>query len=299
MTVLAVAALAVALDRLLPEPARHPLGAFARLAAAAERRANSGPRRRLRGGMAAAALIAPPALAAAALASVPGAGLAVSVATLWLALGGRSLGEHATRVQVALDSGNLEAARTATGCLVSRDTAAMSSEECAAATVESVLENGSDAVFAALFWFLIAGAGGVVAYRLANTLDALWGYRTPRFEAFGLVAARLDDALNYIPARLTAATYALLGKGRDAWRAWRRDGDRWSSPNAGLVMAAGAGALGLRLGGGARYHGEWRHRPALGDGRPTEGTDIARATALVERGIAVWLTVIAGGYALA
>src|SRR6185437_4951986 len=111
--------------------------------------------------------------------------------------------------------------------------------------------------------------------------DAMWGYRTPRYLYFGWAAARFDDLLNLIPARLTALTYALAGETLAALRCWRRQGILWDSPNAGPVMAAGAGALRLRLGGGAYYDGEWCTRPELGEGAEPQRPDIARALRLV------------------
>ncbi|MNF35034.1 cobalamin biosynthesis protein [compost metagenome] len=147
-------------------------------------------------------------------------------------------------------------------------------------------------MFAALFWFAVAGAPGVVLYRLSNTLDAMWGYRTPRFERFGWAAARIDDVLNYLPARLTALTYALLGQSRRALGCWRRQAPQWDSPNAGPVMAAGAGALGVELGGAAIYHGEVHQRPTLGEGAPADAESIAGALSLLRRGVLLWLVLI-------
>jgi len=176
--------------------------------------------------------------------------------------------------------------------MVSRNTAALDAGGVARAGSESVLENGSDAVFAALFWFLVAGAPGVVLYRLSNTLDAIWGYRNPRFERFGWAAAKIDDGLNYIPARMVALTYALLGRTALALRCWQRQAPQWDSPNAGPVMAAGAGALGVSLGGAAEYHGELHQRPQLGEGRPAQARDIERALNLVYGGVLLWLALL-------
>jgi adenosylcobinamide-phosphate synthase len=158
-------------------------------------------------------------------------------------------------------------------------------------TLESVLENGNDGVFAALFWFLIAGGPGALLYRLANTLDAMWGYKTGQYFYFGWAAARLDDLLNYIPARLTALTYALMGSTGKALYAWRTQAKRWDSPNAGPVMSAGAGALDVSLGGRARYHGVWHERPALGTTTQATLEDIPRALRLVSTGLYAWLAV--------
>ena len=172
---------------------------------------------------------------------------------------------------------------------MSRDTAALDETGIARAAVESVLENGNDAICGALFWYALAGPAGAVGYRLANTLDAMWGYRTPRYERFGKVAARIDDVLNVLPARLCAASYALAGDAVTAWRCWRTQARHWDSPNAGPVMAAGAGALGLGLGGAASYGGHAETRPALGAGQAPRAADIGRACTLVRRAGVLWV----------
>jgi len=296
----ATALLAVLLDRLLGEPPRwHPLVGFGRLAQRVETSLYGASR--LRGAIAVSLLVG--GLALAVFLAQRGLGSwsgLLDVALLYLALGAASLGEHAAAVRRALDAGNLNEARRSVGRIVSRDTADMDETGVVRATLESVLENGCDAVFGALFWFFVAGAPGVVAYRLANTLDAMWGYKTDRYRHFGWAAARLDDLLNWIPARLTALTYAVLGDACTAWRCWRSQAVRWESPNAGPVMAAGAGALTVRLGGPAVYHGRLESRPLLGEGREPVAADIGRATALVQRGVWLWLIVaFLGGWALA
>jgi adenosylcobinamide-phosphate synthase len=213
----------------------------------------------------------------------------IAVGSLYFAVGHRSLREHALRVHRALAAGDLAAARGSVGLMVSRDTDQMDPRAVAVATVESILENGNDAVFGALFWFLIGGAPAVLLYRLVNTLDAMWGYRTPRYLYFGWAAARLDDVLNFVPARLTALTYAAIGSTATALRCWRLQAGAWESPNAGPVMAAGAGALGLGLGGGAYYHGQWEDRPLLGSGPAPDASSIVAALRLVRLGIVLWL----------
>lgn len=295
---LAIAMLSgVALDRLLGEPRRaHPLVAFGRMARAIEARLHGDGRGR--GVLAWAVAVLPASLLAAwlqfeLLARSPWLAGAYAAGMLYLTLGLRSLDEHAAPVARALRDGDLDAARTAVGRIVSRDTAALDAERVAAAATESVLENGNDAVFGALFWFALLGPAGAVLYRLANTLDAMWGYRTPRYERFGWAAARIDDVLNWVPARLTAATYAVFGDTAAALRCWRRQAPLWDSPNAGPVMAAGAGALRVRLGGAAPYHGVWEQRPALGEGQAPDARSIVRAQGLVGRGVALWLVTVA------
>lgn len=300
MTAPIAALLAVVLDRLLGETPRwHPLVGFGWLAQRVEAKLYGASR--LRGAAAVALLVGGFALAAFLLHRSLGSwAWLLDVALLYLALGAASLGEHAAAVRRALDAGDLDAARRSVGRMVSRDTADMDETAVARAALESVLENGCDAVFGALFWFLVAGAPGVAAYRLANTLDAMWGYKTERYRHFGWAAARLDDLLNWIPARLTALTYLLLGKSGAARRCWRSQAASWESPNAGPVMAAGAGALTVKLGGPAAYHGRLESRPPLGEGREPEAADIVRAVALVRRGMWLWLVLaLMGGWALA
>ena len=249
MSVALLTVAGVALDALLGEPQRrHPLVAFGNMASNLERRLNAGGRGWRSHGVSAWFLaVVPLTLVALILSWLPYIGWLVDVLALYCAVGLRSLGEHVLPVASALRQGDLQEARRRVGYLVSRETRELDEPAVARAATESVLENGSDAVFAALFWFVVAGAPGVVLYRLSNTLDAMWGYRNERFERFGWCAARVDDVLNYIPARLVALTYALLGKTRLALACWRKQGPLWDSPNAGPVMAAGAGALGVEL----------------------------------------------------
>jgi cobalamin biosynthesis protein CobD len=298
--------IAVLLDQWLGEPRRwHPLVGFGHLADQVERRLYGPPDlhpllRRWRGIAAVVMLVIPPVLLAKLLTLGGPFAVTVEIVLLYLTLGAASLAQYAQAVAEALADGNMEGARKRVSYMVSRDTADMDAQAVARATVESVLENGCDAVFGALFWYLLVGAPGALAYRLINTLDAMWGYRNTRYHAFGWAAARLDDVFNWLPARLTALSYLLLGQRRRAWRCWRVQAAAWESPNAGPVMAAGAGALGLRLGGTASYHGQLRHRPVLGEGVPPAREDIARAVQLVHKGIMLWVvTALIAGVVLA
>jgi adenosylcobinamide-phosphate synthase len=300
MTLALTALAALILDRLLGEPKGwHPLVAFGRFAERLERRFNPGGSGWRSHGVSAWCLaVLPLTLLAWLLMQLPYLGWLVELLALYVAIGLRSLGEHAEPVIQALRRNDLPEARQWVGLMVSRQTSELDATGVARAATESVLENGSDAVFAALFWFALAGAPGVVLYRLANTLDAMWGYRNQRFERFGWAAARIDDLLNYLPARLVALTYALLGKTLTALRCWRRQAAAWDSPNAGPVMAAGAGALAVRLGGSAIYHGERHERPVLGEGGEADAGSIAGALELVRLGVLVWMLLWLVGSAL-
>ena len=300
--------LAYALDRLLGEPTRaHPLVAFGRFAAWLEKSFHSDPtsssarRQRARGTAAVlvASAIAILGVSTAVHAPAPWLGegyeQAMSVLVLYLCIGGRALNDAGLRIAAALDSGMAARAREALGHIVSRDTEWMEPPDAAVAAVESIVENGNDAILAPLFWFLVAGVEGAVLHRVLNTLDAMWGYRNDRYLHFGWAAARADDWAGWIPARLTGLGYVLAGSTKAAFRCWRSQARAWKSPNAGVTMAAGAGALGVSVGGQSKYHGQWQMRPTLGRGPRPGAADVRRACRLVTRAALVFLSVVVAG----
>ncbi|MBZ2209626.1 adenosylcobinamide-phosphate synthase CbiB [Massilia soli] len=286
-------AAAVALDMLLGEPRRwHPLIGFGNLSSLLERALNRGRALKLRGMLAWLLAVAPLVALSAWLADAYGA--AIHLALLYFSLGLRSLHDHNLPIARALLAWDISSARLLTARIVSRDTTELREEELAKASVESLLENGNDAVFGTLFWFAVAGGPGALMFRLANTLDAMWGYKTARFLRFGWMAARFDDLVNLPAARLTALSYVALAEdSRRALRCWRVQAPAWSSPNAGPVMASGAGALGVLLGGSATYDGVLEQRPVLGAGKPPAAHDIERAWKLVVRTTILWLALMA------
>ena len=204
---------------------------------------------------------------------------------VWAAVGGRSLARAAEGVAEAVERGDLDAARAALPTLVGRDPSALDAEGICRAVCESVAENTADAVVGPLLWAAAAGPAGVVAYRCANTLDAMVGHRSPRYARFGWASARLDDVLGWVPARVVGLLAAGCAPvvGGDTGRAlqtWRRDAPRHPSPNAGVCEAAFAGALGLTLGGEVRYGDRVEVRGPLGEGRHPGPADIRRAVRL-------------------
>jgi adenosylcobinamide-phosphate synthase len=215
----------------------------------------------------------------------PPAAIVTTALATWTVLGGRSLTREAATIAGQLASGELIAAREQVRHLVGRDTTELSMEEVARATVESVAENASDAVVAPLLWGALAGLPGLLGYRAVNTLDAMIGHRSLRYRRFGWAAARLDDLVNWLPARLAALAAAACaplvgGNAKGVIGVVRRDAGQHPSPNAGVIEAAFAGALNVRLGGRNMYHGTVEDRGILGGGRPVEVTDIARASRL-------------------
>ena len=287
---------AVLLDRLLGEPRScHPLVGFGRLAGwleAALNHSGGGGGGRFAGALAWGFAVLPLVGLAFWWRQQPGWAWYADVLLGYFALGARSLMQHGEAVRRPLAARNLPEARRRVGWLVSRDTSQLCSTGVAKAGVESILENGNDAIFGALFWFALLGGPGALLFRLANTLDAMWGYKNPRFLKFGRAAARLDDLLNWVPARLTALTYALLGSPQRALSCWRSQAPAWDSPNAGPVMASGAGSLGVCLGGSAIYEGEEEMRPQLGQGSAPEHRHIGQALRLVQRSLWLWLAVL-------
>ena len=215
-----------------------------------------------------------------------GEGLA-AVLLIYVSIAPRDLAKHALRVRKALGSGGLEEGRKAVSMIVGRDVERLDEAGVVRACVESVAESAVDGVVAPLFWALVLGPIGAVAYRAINTLDSCWGYRDERYLFFGRVAARADDAANWLPARLgfLAAILAALVLGRDAGGAARigwRDRRKHESPNAAWLEACFAGALRVGLGGPAWYGGERLEKPCLGDDlRPVEPADIGRSVALM------------------
>jgi adenosylcobinamide-phosphate synthase len=276
----------VAIDQFAGDPRRgHPVALFG--TAAGKLEAGMWRDDRAAGARYAALLVAVPAAAGLLARRLPGPGLtAVTALATWTVLGSRSLPAEAEAVAAHLRRGDLPAAREQLTHLVGRRTDTLGEAEIARAAVESVAENTSDAVVAPLLWGAVAGLPGLLAYRAVNTLDAMVGHHSPRYENFGFASARADDAANYLPARLTAALTAVAaplagGSGRAALAAARADGRRHPSPNAGVAEAAFAGALGVRLGGRNDYGSHVEDRPVLGaDGRAPATADIARAARL-------------------
>ncbi|MDX1881840.1 cobalamin biosynthesis protein [Mycolicibacterium sp. 120270] len=212
-------------------------------------------------------------------------GAAITAATTFVALGGTSLTRTGARMAELLSADDVDGARRLLPSLCGRDPAALDADGLIRASVESVAENTSDAQVAPLLWAAVGGVPAILVYRGANTLDAMIGHRSPRYRRFGWAAARLDDALNVAAARLTGLVVAVCaplvgGSPADAVLAWRRDAGRHPSPNAGVVEASFAGALGVRLGGPTQYAHQLEIRPTLGDGPAPDLADLRRAVRL-------------------
>jgi adenosylcobinamide-phosphate synthase len=277
-----------AADLMLGDPRRfHPVAGFGAVAAALERGLYADSR--LRGAAHTAALVGAAIVVGVAAerdARHPAAQAGVTAVATWTVLGGRSLEREALAVNAHLTAGDLLAARRRLTHLVGRDTSALQESEVARAVVESVAENVSDAVVAPLVWGALGGVPGLLGYRAANTLDAMVGHHNDRYERFGWAAARFDDLVNLPGSRFAGAATLLASPrtARAAVRAWRRDAGAHPSPNAGVVEATFAGALGIRLGGTNRYYGSrLEHRAIMGDGRAVRPEDIVRAARLARR----------------
>jgi adenosylcobinamide-phosphate synthase len=276
-------------DLLLADPrAGHPVAGFGAAAAAVERVTYRDTR--IGGAVHVGVLVGVVSLLGAALQRHarrrgPLWSVAATAVATWIALGGTSLARTGLAMDDLLSRDDVEGAKRLLPSLCGRDPARLDAAGLTRASLESVAENTSDAHVAPLLWATVGGVPAVLGYRAVNTLDSMVGHRSPRYARFGWAAARLDDAANYAAARMTAALVVLCapvvgGSPLDAMRAWRRDAARHPSPNAGVVEAAFAGALGVRLGGPTQYQYELQIRPTLGDGVPPSVADLRRAVRL-------------------
>jgi adenosylcobinamide-phosphate synthase len=303
MTALGLVA-GVAIDQVIGDPRRgHPVAAFGAVAGRLETWMWRDSR--VAGVAFTTILIGSSAALGLAHRRLRGVGLAAATAAAtWAVVGGRSLATEASAVESLVRDGDLPAARRRLTHLVGRRTEHLDEAEIARAVIESVAENTSDAVVAPLFWGAVAGLPGLLAYRAVNTLDAMVGHHSPRYERFGWASARADDVANYLPARLTALLTAVVaplvgGSGRAALSVARTDGHRHPSPNAGVCESAYAGALGVRLGGRNDYGSRVEDRPVLGgSGQPATTADIGRAIRL-GRGITAAAALACGALAVA
>jgi adenosylcobinamide-phosphate synthase len=293
-------------DAIRGDPERgHPVALFGQLMTAFEQRVYA-DRAATGIGYAAGGLLlgAGPLLVAARLTRGSPAGrTAITAATAWAVVASRSLHAAARQIGIALGAGDLAQARDALPCLCGRDPQGLDHAQITRAVIESVAENTSDAIVAPLIWGALAGPAGLSGYRAVNTLDAMVGHHSPRYEHFGKASARLDDVANRIPARVTAllaaaCSPAVRGRPGTTWQTARDYGPRHPSPNAGWCEAAFAGALGVRLGGLLAYSGRTEHRPEIGTGRPPQTSDIGRAIRL-SRAVTLSATALAAALAAA
>lgn len=211
----------------------------------------------------------------------------VLLATMGLAQ--RSLHDHVTAVMLPLATGDLPMARKALSHIVGRDTDNLDAQGIAAGATETLAESLCDGIVAPAFWFLLLGLPGLCIFKCISTADSMIGHKDARHGEFGWAAARLDDLLNLVPARLSGALICIAG-GRDSWRIMWRDAHRHLSPNAGWPESAMAGALAVQLGGGATYTGDWIARQTLGDGALPTSADLQRAMIIFRRSCGLlWL----------
>ncbi|WP_108502137.1 adenosylcobinamide-phosphate synthase CbiB [Paracoccus indicus] len=286
-----VALIALILDALIGWPAwlfrhiGHPVTWLGRLIAALDRRMNRGGWRRAKGGVAVVLVIAAAVIPAVILQAALGPWTAVLA---WPLVAARSLDEHLRAVVRPLLARDIGGARQAVAMIVGRDVSTADEAAISRAALESLAENASDGVIAPLFWAAVAGLPGIAAYKAINTLDSMIGHRTPRHEAFGNVAARLDDAVNLIPARLTGLLIAAAGWSRAAITCAWQDAPGHRSPNAGWPEGAMAGALGVRLSGPRTYGDRISPEPWLNAPAPDPtAQDLRAGITLYRRAVAI------------
>ncbi len=278
------------LDRFLGDPSwlPHPVVGFGKLIAWCEKRWNNGTHRKLKGGVVALFLILSTYGIAAFLLyklSVWNEWIGVVASTLFVfyCLAGTTLEREVKMVFLAADR-SLEAGRQQVGRIVGRDTSELTDQEIRTAALETLAENLSDGVIAPLFWYLLLGVPGMLAYKMVNTLDSMIGYKNERYKAFGCMAARIDDVANYIPARLTALLMVLSVGRVDLFRFVWKFGNQHASPNSGYPESALAGILNCRFGGPHNYFGELVYKPFIGtNDRPLTSADMHRSITVNRR----------------
>ena len=286
------------LERVTPFPAAlerrvgHPVVWIGSAIDALERRWNHPERSPgVRRGLGIAAVLATAGAAALSGAMIQRLGAGPAIVLAHPGLAQRSLDAHVEEVRRALATGDLALARQAVARIVGRDTAALDEAGVARAALESLAESFNDGVVAPAFWLFVAGLPGLYAYKAVNTADSMIGHMEPRWRAFGWAAARLDDVMNLVPARIAGALIALSGGG--GWRIMWRDARRHASPNAGWPEAAMAGTLRVRLGGPARYDGLEAARSWLGDGPAPRLDELERGLLVYRRACTLLLATIA------
>ena len=286
-------------DKLLGDPERlpHPVVLFGKMIAAGERRLNHGKHRRMKGAALAVTLIAETFGATAALIALAGIATpalrtAVEAVMIFYSLAGTTLIREVKGVFAALDV-STEQGRKQVSRIVGRDTSQLTDNEIRKAALETLAENLSDGVIAPMFWLLLLGVPGMAAYKMINTLDSMIGYRTERYKRFGTAAARIDDAANYIPARLTVLLMIAVAGKPELLKFVARNGKRHASPNSGYPEAALAGILNCRFGGGHYYFNEYFDKPFIGDNdRQLTKNDLRKAVTVNTLAEAVMLVIL-------
>lgn len=307
-----VVAVALVLEAIIrwPSPLPHPVMWIGHLISALEKRWNSPafsePTRKLLGVLTVLLLVLTAIVAGLAIHWLAGflprpidIAVIVMACVCGLALG--SLWQHVRAILIPLSDMRLPDARNAVSMIVGRDTASMDETDIATAAIESLAESYNDGVVAPVFWFVLAGLPGLFAYKAINTADSMIGHMEPRWRAFGWAAAKTDDLMNLIPARLAGALLALAGtvtgSATKGWRIMFRDARKHASPNAGWSEAAMAGVLGVRLGGTVRYDGLENARPVQGEGPAPVASDLKRAmTVYLWACLGLFVLVLGGGF---
>lgn len=276
------------LDLLFGDPERlpHPIVGFGKMIAFCEKRLNKGGCRKFKGAVVAIGLILAIYFVTfallGALSPVPWLKVTFESVLIYYCLAGTTLVNEVRMVFHAADI-SLEKGRKQVGRIVGRDTAHLSQQEVRTAALETLAENLSDGVVAPLFWYMILGVPGMLAYKMVNTLDSMIGYRNERYKDFGLVAARIDDVANYIPARLTAMLMVISSGSLNLMSFVKKYGSQHASPNSGYPEAALAGILNCRFGGPHYYFGENFYKPYIGENPRSVTTDDMRIAVAINR----------------